>query len=104
MNATKDIPINASPIKIEDMPMAVQPEQVPLIFIDGFQGLSAYNDVVRMNAYQLSQNLDAPEAPPNRVFVARLAMSPTTMVQLMKWLEENVKLMEGEVPVNGERK
>lgn len=99
-----DVPIQAAPFKIEDMPMAVRPEDAPLIFVDGFQGLALYNDAVRINAYQISQNLDAPDAPPNRVFVARLAMSPATIIQLMKWLQENVKfdlVPEGGVPGDG---
>lgn len=102
-----EVPVQAAPFKIEDMPMAVRPEEAPLIFIDGFQGLAVFNENLRINAYQLSQNMDSPDAPPHRVFVARLAMSPATVLQLMKWLEENVKFQvvpEGEVPGNGQAK
>ena len=57
MTDLPDIPIQAAPFKIEDMPMAVRPEDAPLIFCDGFQGIAVFNDTVRINAYQLSQNL-----------------------------------------------
>lgn len=101
-----DIPPQAPPgaFKIEDMPMAVRPEEAPLLFADGFQGLAVFNDSVRINAYQISQNLDAPDAQPYRVFVARLAMSPATALQLMKWLESNLQtagISEVEGPTSG---
>lgn len=98
---TPDIPIQAGPFKIEEMPIAVRPEDAPLFFVDGFQGLAIFNDTVRINAYQLSQNLESPDSPPSRVFVARIAMAPATVIQLMKWLDENVKfepVTAGEVP------
>jgi hypothetical protein len=106
MTETKSIPLQNGPFKIEDMPMVVRPEDAPLIFVDGFQGLAVFGDVVRINAYQLVQNFETPEGPPGRAFVARLAMSPVTMLQLMKWLGENVKfeaVPEGEVPDLGKK-
>lgn len=80
-----------SQLKIEDFPIAVRPEDSPLLFVDGFQGLAIFNDAVRINAYQISQNIDAPESLPYRVFVTRLAMSPATAFQLMKWLQDNLQ-------------
>ncbi|MCY1128370.1 hypothetical protein OU426_16010 [Frigidibacter sp. RF13] len=89
-----DIPIQAASFNFEEMPVAVRPEDAPLIFCDGFQGLAVYNDVVRINAYQLSQNLENAEGPPSRVFVARLTMTPATLAQLMKWLSDTVQVQE----------
>ena len=78
-------------MKIEDLPIAIHPAATPLIYIDGFQGFGIFSDSVRINAYQVSQNLESTDAPPFRVFTARLAMSPATALQLVKWLSENLK-------------
>lgn len=85
--------------------MSSRPEDAPLLFLDGVQGFAIFNDSVRMNAYQIAQNLDSAEAAPYRVFVARLAMSPGTALQLVKWLGDNLKasgVVEVEAPVGND--
>lgn len=104
MTTPPEVPAVNAAFRIEDLPIATRPEEAPLLYLDGFQGFSVFNDTVRINAYQISQNLNSTEASPYRIFTARIAMSPGTALQLVKWLSDNLKnagVTEIEVPVVG---
>lgn len=79
---------------LEQMPLVVPPEGAPMIFCDGFQGIAMFNDVVRLNAFQLVQDLADPTSPPKRLMVARIAMSQSTLGQMITWLNDNVQMSQ----------
>ncbi|WP_050664468.1 hypothetical protein [Roseovarius tolerans] len=71
------------------------PGIVPTIFVDGFQGISTINEVTKINLFQVVQDLRSPDEMA-RVVVARLAMSPATLVQFRDWLNKHVQTVESD--------
>lgn len=68
-------------------------ENAPTIFIDGVQGLATVNGVTKLNLFQIIQEIGITGEPVGlkRVIVARLAMSPITLLSTVKWLSEIVQ-------------
>ena len=68
-------------------------ENAPTIFIDGIHGLATVNGVTKLNLFQIIQEIGPTGEPAGlkRVIVARLAMSPITLLSTVKWLSEIVK-------------
>jgi hypothetical protein len=79
-------------------PLFLDLANTPTLFVDGMQGISVVNDVVKINLFQVVQNLNDPDGQLTRVVVGRLAMSPSTLVQSLKWLNENVKIQNLDAP------
>lgn len=86
-------------------------EGAPTIFIDGMQGLFGVNDTVKINLYQIIQELPSeqyPQGRPRKVVVGRLAMSPSTLIQCAEWLNQSIQRTEikpmDEGPPSGEKR
>lgn len=69
----------------------------PTIFIDGVRGLSSVNGVIKVNLYQVVQDLRESGGPLKQVIVGRLAMSIETYVQLAAWLPQQAQVFSKEV-------
>ena len=68
------------------------PYGVPTIYVDGVQGLTIINDVIKINFFQVVQDLpldltDPGEASHHREVVLRLALSPVTLIQFLEWIK-----------------
>ena len=78
-------------------PLFGELSDAPTIFIDGLRGISSANGVIKVNLYQLVQDLGESGAPMKQVIVGRLAMSIQTYVQVADWLPQQTKLFLKEV-------
>ena len=85
---------------VADLPIENNTTNIPTIFIDGAQGLSEVNGVVKINLFQVVQEFatEDPIIRPKRLTVGRLALSTQTLVELTTWLMANVK-----IPANAQK-
>lgn len=65
----------------------------PTIFVDGAQGLSITNGNVKINLFQIVQELveEGTDAPVRKVIVGRLVMNPVTALAIADWIKSTIK-------------
>ena len=59
------------------------------VFVDGAQGLSVVNGVVKLNLFQVLQDLSTNQSPLKKSIVLRLAMPPETAVSIANFILQN---------------
>jgi len=79
-------------------------EGAPSIYIDGIQGFAMVNDCAKLNLYQILQNLDSGGRPSatKKVIVARLVMSPGTLLSVAAWLAQRAKDIQDAIAMAAE--
>ena len=89
----------AQQIADKDIEIVHDLRETPSIYIDGVQGFSFVNGMVKINCFQIVQQFGASqeEVTIKKVFNVQLVMPPTVGKNLATWLMQNVTAAEEEL-------